>query len=215
MSVSISVTSKPGKEKTLWAWSVSLKAHKFGSSATSNATVGELIAIHSAITTIPEHLDIIFRTRDEKVAEIINKPRTTQNPIVMQIYAMVQRRKGFVRCILVGTNALSEEDKRAIKMLQELSGSGKPKNAVPDPPKRSSVSPSMNARGGSILRPQNKTTVKAVKRKKKREQPLTTGLEDWDDVNVEGLFQKQLPPVLCESCGMPISPLTNECGCSM
>lgn len=207
MSVAISLSSKMGSEKVLWSWSASLKNNKFGSTKTSSTTVGELVAAHSVLSLVPQHLDIIFRTRDKKLAEILsNSHKRTKNPVIAQLFKLIQERKGFVRCVFVSTASMNEEDKRAVKILQTISGGGK---------KPAPISGSTRRPVNSLLKPQGTTRVKAtVTRRKKVEQPLTTGLEDWDDDGPSVVKEKKGKPVMCGSCDAPISPLTNECLCS-
>lgn len=208
MSINLSVSSKLGSDKVLWSWAVSEKNNKFGSTKTSSTSVGLLVAIHSALAYIPPHLDIIIRTNDKKVIAIlenVNKP--TKNPLITTIFNLIKTRKGFVRCLFVSPNSMNTEDKRAIKMLQVISSGGKTQS-----PSR----PAQKKPSNSLLRPPGSKTVRATvtKRAKKIEQPLTTGLEDWDDDGPTVVKEYKGKPVLCESCDAPISPLTNECLCS-
>lgn len=212
MSVSVSLSSRMGSEKVLWSWSVSLKNNKFGSAKSSSVTVGELVAVHSAISAIPQHLDIIFRSTDKKLVEIVGKPnpKYTKNPVIAQIYKMMKDRSGFVRALVVSPGSFVEEDKRAVKILETISGGGKKKSSGAGSPTRKSPNGM-----SSMLRPStSKIKATVTRRPKKVAQPLTTGLEDWgDDIAVVG--EKKGKPVLCDSCHAPISPLTNECLCSV
>lgn len=205
MSIAVSVTSKMGSEKVLWSWSVSTKNNKFGSTKTASPTVGQLVAVHSALSSIPEHLDVVFRSQDKKLVEIMSDPsRKTNNPVINKLFAMVKNRKGFVRCIFVSVQSLKEEDKRAIKIIQTISGGGKKKEPA-----------TARKPANSLLRPSAPKKVKAtVTRKKKIVQPLTTGLEDWEDDSQGVIKEVGKKPVMCGACDAPINPLTNECLCS-
>lgn len=204
MSISVSVNSKLGSDKTLWSWSVSTKNNKFGSTKTKSVTVGALVAVHSALSFIPERMDVIIRTHDKKLAEILSDTsRSTRNPVITKVFAMIRARQGFVRCIFVSPGSMTNEDKRAVKIIQSISGG-------PSKPKGTARKPA-----NSLLRPSGGKTVKGtVTRRRKAADHLTTGLEDWDDV--PGVIGETVQkPVTCESCDAPISPLTNECLCSI
>lgn len=207
MSISVSVTSKLGSDKSLWAWSVSTKNNKFGSTKTKSTTVGALVAVHSALSFIPPNLDVIIRTHDKKIVEILsNVNKSTKNPLISKLFSMIRGRDGFVRCIYVSPAAMKEEDKRAVKIVQTVSGGSRTK----------AVSVGSRSSVNSLIRPSTKTVKVTTKRRKKVEQPLTTGLgEEWDDdYDTRHLYETKAKPVLCGSCDAPISPLTNECMCS-
>lgn len=207
MAVAISLYASEGKDKTLWAWSASEKTYKFGSSATKNLTVGILIAIHSALQTIPAHLDVILRTQDKEVKKVMDSLAQikTKNPVVISIVKEIRKRQGFVRCIFVSQSNLKLDDKRPIAIIRTLSGTNKKPTTPPNVNKKP-----------SLLRPTsgNKTVKATVTRNKKVKQRLTTGLEDWDDGPSMPIIEKP-KTVKCESCNAPISPLTNECLCSL
>lgn len=212
MSVSVSVFSRMGSEKALWSWSVSLKNNKFGSAKTASTTVGGLVAVHSAMSAIPSHMNIIFRSSDKKLVEILSNPRRrTTNPVVLQIFKAIHDRDGFVRALFVSPGSLTEEDKRAIKILDTISGRARGANSA----KGSTTSSLTTRKPNSMLKPGAKKTVRAtVTRRPKVDQPLSTGLEDWDDTVPVVRGERKGKPVMCESCSAPISPLTNECLCS-
>lgn len=213
MAVSVAVYVTEGKGKILWAWSASEKNYKFGSTKTSNTTVGGLIAVHSLLQSIPSHLDIIIRSQDKEVNKIMSNLANmkTNNPVIKHIVSQIKSRQGFLRCIYVSPTNLKLEDKRARAIIATISNGGKK-------PQLSTKSNSSLTSGNSLLRPSSKTkTVTAkVKKPKKVEQKLTTGLEDWDDENAPRVIAPPKPKtVKCDSCNAPISPLTNECLCSV
>lgn len=216
MAVAVSVSSQvTSKKKTIWAWSASEKNHKFGSTQIDSTLIGNFVAVHSALMTIPQEYDVVIRTQYSAVAKVINDPSTkTKNPVVLKIFDIMKIRRGSVRAVVVTPATLTENDKRAYKLTSSITrsrpgaGSSKPK-----------VAP------GGFLSPSKKTTVKVsvsekkapVSRKRKPAEVLYTGLEDdYDDgKSVKDLMAPATgKPVLCESCGGPISPLTNECFCS-
>lgn len=207
MAVSVALYASEGKEKTLWAWSASEKTFKFGSTASKNITIGTLIAIHSALQTIPPHLDVILRTQDKEVKRVMDSLAQirTKNPLIVSIIKEIKKRAGFVRCIFVSPSNLKLDDKRPKAILQTLTGQNK-KPDLKAPPKKSS----------SLLRPTagNKTVKATVTRTKKVKQKLTTGLEDWDEGPSMPVVAKP-KTIKCDSCNAPISPLTNECLCSL
>lgn len=207
MAVTIALYASEGKDKTLWAWSASEKTYKFGSTSSTNTTIGALISIHSALQTIPAHLDVILRTQDKEVKRIMDSLARikTKNPVLISIVKEIRKRQGFVRCMFVSSSNLKLDDKRPKAIIQTLTGQNKkpaiPKNSTPK---------------SSLLRPTsgNKTVKATVTRNKKVKQKLTTGLEDWDEGPSMPVVAKP-KTVKCESCNAPISPLTNECLCSL
>lgn len=211
MSISVAIFSRMGSEKALWSWSVSVKNNKFGSAKTNSTTVGGLVAVHSALAAIPTHLDVVFRSTDKKLVEILSNPRRkTTNPVILQIFKAIHERQGFVRALFVSPGSLTEEDKRAIKILDTISGRARGANSA-----KSSTTSTATRKPNSMLKPGAKKTVRAtVTRKPRINQPLSTGLEDWDDTVPIVIAQRKGKPVLCDSCSAPISPLTNECLCS-
>ncbi|MBC9706692.1 MAG: hypothetical protein H9W81_17415 [Enterococcus sp.] len=216
MAVAVSVSSQStSKKKNIWAWVASEKNRKFGSSHTESAIVGNFIAIHSALMTIPSQYDIVIRTQYSSVAKTINDPtRTTKNPVVLKIFEIMKIRRGTVRAVVVTQATLSDNDKRAYKMTTTLSKgkAGSQTTKIPSVP-------------GSLLSPSKTTKVKVtlsekkapVKRRKPKE-ILYTGVDEFDD---DGKSVKNLmapaagKPVICESCDGPINPLTFECFCSV
>lgn len=215
MAVAVSVSSQlTSKKKNIWAWSASEKNRKFGSAHTESAIVGNFIAIHSALMTIPQQYDVVIRTQYSSVAGTINDPsKMTKNPVILKIFELIKIRRGSVKAVVVSQATLNDNDKRAYKMTSTLSKGGS-----------SSAPAKSNRAPGSLLSPAKKTTVKLtlsekkapVKRRKPKE-VLYTGIDDFDD---DGKSIKDLmapaagKPVICESCSGPISPLTFECFCS-
>lgn len=219
MAVAVSVSSQlTSKKKNIWAWAASEKNRKFGSAHTESTIVGNFIAIHSALMTIPQQYDVVIRTQYTSVANTINDPsKMTKNPVILKIFEIINIRRGSVKAVVVNQSNLNDNDKRAYKMTSTLSkgraGSG---TSAPSRPQNAA---------GSLLSPAKKTTVKLtlsekkapVKRRKPKE-VLYTGIEDFDD---DGKSIKDLmapaagKPVICESCDGPINPLTYECFCSV
>lgn len=218
MAVAVSVSSQiTSKKKTIWAWVASEKNHKFGSSQIDSTLIGNFVAIHSALMTIPQEFDIVIRTQYSAVAKVINDPSTqTKNPVVLKIFEIMNIRRGSVRAVVVKQATLTENDKRAYKMTSSITRGRAGSSSATSKPRTAP---------GGFLSPSKKTTVKvAVSEKKapatKRRKPkevLYTGLEDdYDDgKSVKDLMAPAAgKPVICESCGGPISPLTYECFCS-
>lgn len=209
MAVSVSVSSQTtSQKKSIWAWVVSEKNNKFGSAQTDSAIVGNLLAVHSALLAIPDHLDVIVRTQYKSVTEIINDTdKETKNPIVLKIFQIIKSRRGRVTAQVINQSSVNENDKRAYKMTSVISNSGARKKPA----------------AGSLLSPSKKTNVKVSLSSKKtpstkRKRPaevLITGLEDDYDTPVASVTQPATgKPVLCDSCDGPINPLTFECFCS-
>lgn len=205
MAISVSIASQvTSQKKVIWSWAVSEKNNKFGSIQTESATVGELFAVNSGLESIPEHLDVIIRTRYKAVAEIINNgEKETKNPLVTKIFQRIKWRSGKVTALLVTKTNLSDADRRAYKMTMVVSNK-KPATTNQRKP-------------NSFLSPSKTTRVKVkttTRRPKTTREVLYTGLED-DDTPVPKVIQPAaLKPVLCESCDGPINPLTYECFCS-
>lgn len=210
MAVSVSVSSQTtAQKKTIWAWVVSEKNNKFGSTLTESTVVGNLMAVHSVLLAIPGNLDVIIRTPHKAVAEVLNDPeRDTKNPLVMKIFQIIKSRPGRVSTIVLTQSTLSDNDKKALAMVKQIAnpGGAKKKPAV-----------------GSMLSPSKSTKVKVsvtskkatpVKRRKPKE-VLITGLEDDYDTPFGQVTQPAAEkPVMCDSCDGPINPLTFECFCS-
>ena len=215
MAVAVSVSSQlTSKKKNIWAWAASEKNRKFGSAHTESTIVGNFIAIHSALMTIPQQYDVIIRTQYSAVANAINDPsKTTKNPVVLKVFELMNIRRGSVKAIVVNQSTLNDNDKRAYKMTSTLSKGRAGTTKIQSTP-------------GSLLSPAKKTTVKMtlsekkapVKRRKPKE-VLYTGLEDFDDDGGTSIKDLMAPaagkPVTCESCDGPINPLTYECFCSV
>lgn len=202
MAVSIAISSQTtANKKAMWAWVLSEKHSKFGSTVTESSLVGDFIAMYSALTTIPENYDIVFRTRHKSVADIINDPsKVTKNPVIFKIRQIIEARQGKVTATLVTQSDLSDSDKRCYKMTLVLARQYQQKNTAVR----------------ETVPVKKKPTVRTpVSKRKQPREVLYTGLEDYDE-EIKGVIDNsvKLKPVLCDSCDMPISPLTQECGCS-
>lgn len=202
MAISIAVSSQTTtNKKAMWAWVISEKHSKFGSTVTESSLVGDFIAMYSALTTISSDYDVVFRTRHKNVADIINdSSKITKNPVIFKIRQMIAERNGKVMAVVVNPVSLVESDKRCYKMTLVLANKYQQKNPA--------VREAVPVKKNSTVR------MSVTKRKQSRE-VLYTGLEDYDE-EVKGVIDnsEKLKPVLCHSCDMPISPLTQECGCS-
>lgn len=210
MAVSVSVSSQTtAQKKTIWAWVVSEKNNKFGSTVTDSTVVGNLVAVHSALLAIPGNLDVIIRTPHKAIAEVLNDTdRETKNPLVMKIFQIIKSRPGRVSTVVLTKSTLSDNDKKAMAMVTQI--------ANPGGAKKKPVA-------GSMLSPAKSTKVKVsvsakklapIKRRKPKEM-LITGLEDDYDTPFGQVTQPAAgKPVLCDSCDGPINPLTFECFCS-
>lgn len=201
MAISVSVSSQTtSNKKAIWAWVVSEKHNKFGSTQTESTVIAELIGIYSALTTIPKHHDIVIRTQHKSVADLINDfSKLTKNPVVLQVRKIMDERVGIVRAVITSQASVTESDKRCHKMTLVLSRKYQQKA----PAKTTiSVSPAIKAA--------------PVRKRKQSREVLITGLEDDYDAPVISVTSNEVKhkPVMCESCDMPINPLTKECGCS-
>lgn len=201
MAIAVSVSSQTTtNKKAMWAWVISEKHNKYGSTQTESTVIAELIGIYSALTTIPSHHDIVIRTQHKSVADLINDfSKMTKNPVVLQVRKIMSERSGVVRAVIISSMGATDADKRSHKMTLVLSR--KYQQKVPATTS-TSVSPAIK---GAPVR----------KRKQSRE-VLITGLEDDYDSPVISVKSNEvkLKPVMCDSCDMPINPLTKECGCS-
>lgn len=201
MAISVSVSSQTtSNKKAIWAWVVSEKHNKFGSTQTESTVIAELIGVYSALTTIPAHHDIVIRTQHKPVADLINDfSKMTKNPVVVQVRKIMAERTGLVRAVVTTQGSVTEADKRCHKMTLVLSR--KYQQKVPTKA-TSSVSPAIKAA--------------PVRKRKQSREVLITGLEDDYDAPVIGVTSNEVKhkPVMCDSCDMPINPLTKECGCS-
>jgi hypothetical protein len=204
MAISVSVSSQvTSQKKAIWAWVVSEKTTKFGSTKTELSVVGELVGVYSVLTTLPFDKDIIIRTQQKSVASVINDgEKPTRNPVALKIYELIRERFGSVRAVVVNAATITDNDKRCYKMALVLSHKYQQKNV--------SVAQPTTAR--SILRPA-KTPVQR-KRKQPREL-LVTGLEDDDEINyVTQKVEDKVNTIFCSSCGQPVDPFVPECRCS-
>lgn len=201
MAISVSVSSQTtSNKKAIWAWVVSEKHNKFGSTQTESTVIAELIGVYSALTTIPAHHDIVIRTQHKSVADLINDfSKMTKNPVVVQVRKIMAARTGLVRAVVTTQSSVTDADKRCHKMTLVLSR--KYQQKVP-------------AKTTSTVSPAIKAT--PVRKRKQSREVLITGLEDDYDAPVIGVTSNEvkLKPVMCDSCDMPINPLTKECGCS-
>lgn len=201
MAISVSVSSQTtSNKKAIWAWVVSEKHNKFGSTQTESTVIAELIGVYSALTTIPAHHDIVIRTQHKSVADLINDfSKMTKNPVVVQVRKIMAERTGLVRAVVTSQSSVTDADKRCHKMTLVLSR--KYQQKVPSKT-NISVSPAIKAA--------------PVRKRKQSREVLITGLEDDYDAPVIGVTSNEvkLKPVMCDSCDMPINPLTKECGCS-
>ena len=201
MAISVSVSSQTtSNKKAIWAWVVSEKHNKFGSTQTESTVIAELIGVYSALTTIPAHHDIVIRTQHKSVADLINDfSKMTKNPVVVQVRKIMAERTGLVRAVVTSQSSVTDADKRCHKMTLVLSRKYQQKVHSKT---NISVSPAIKAA--------------PVRKRKQSREVLITGLEDDYDAPVIGVTSNEvkLKPVMCDSCDMPINPLTKECGCS-
>lgn len=221
MAISVSIASKKmTSSKAMWSWVITKDNTKFGASPAGSEVVGEFVAIHSALKFVPEMYSIVFRTRNEYVVDAINNPRKTTNPIAAKIYQLINERQGSVSAVLVSIDKLNLEDKRSLKTVLLLTNSYKTKEEkTAEAAKKASSASSQQKLSASL----KKTTKRAapVKRAKPRPERLTNGLDDWDENETyESIIhatnkEDKGELVTCESCNAPISPLTNECLCSI
>lgn len=202
MAISVSVSSQTtSNKKAIWAWVVSEKHNKFGSTQTESTVIAELIGVYSALTTIPAHHDIVIRTQHKSVADLINDfSKLTKNPVVVQVRKKMAERTGLVRAVVTNQAEVTESDKRCHKMTLVLSH--KYQQKVPPAKVKASASPAIKAA--------------PIRKRKQSREVLITGLEDDYDAPVIGVTSNEVKhkPVMCDSCDMPINPLTKECGCS-
>lgn len=204
MAISVSVSSQvTSQKKAIWAWVVSEKTTKYGSTKTELSVVGELVGIYSALTTLPNDKDIIIRTQQKSVASVINDgEKPTRNPVVLKIYELIRERFGSVRAVVVYSAAITDNDKRCYKMALVLSHKYQQKNAQ--------IAPPTTAR--SILRP---TKAPVQRKRKQSREVLVTGLEDDDEIQyVTQKKEEKGDTIFCSSCNQPINPLVPECRCS-
>lgn len=202
MAISVSVSSQTTtNKKAMWAWVISEKHNKFGSTQTESTVIAELIGIYSALTTIPAHHDIVIRTQHKPVADLINDfSKITKNPVVLKVRKLMSDRTGIVRAVIISSLEATEADKRCHKMTLVLSR--KYQEKVPVKSAAKSVSPAIKAA--------------PVRKRKQSREVLITGLEEDYDAPIVSVTSNEvrLKPVMCDSCDMPINPLTKECGCS-
>lgn len=206
MAISVSVSSQvTSQKKAIWAWVVSEKTTKFGSTKTELSVVGELVGVYSALTTLPFDKDIVIRTQQKSIASIINDgEKPTRNPVVLKIYELLRERFGSVRAVVVNTATITDNDKRCYKMALVLSHKYQ-KQTTP-------IAQPTTAR--SILRPAKAKAPVQRKRKQSREL-LVTGLEDDDEIKyVTQKGGEKVDTIFCSSCGMPVDPFVPECKCS-
>jgi ribosomal protein L23 len=204
MAISVSVSSQvTSQKKAIWAWVVSEKTTKYGSTKTELSVVGELVGVYSALTTLPNDKDIIIRTQQKSIASVINDgEKSTRNPVVLKIYELIRERFGSVRAVVVNTATITDNDKRCYKMALVLSHKYQQKSVqMPQP-----------ATARSILRPAKAPVQR--KRKQSREF-LVTGLEDDDEIKyVTQKEEAKVDTIFCSSCGQPVDPFVPECRCS-
>lgn len=204
MAISVSVSSQvTSQKKAIWAWVVTEKTTKFGSTKTELSVVGELVGIYSALTTLPFDKDIIIRTQQKSVAAVINDgEKPTRNPVALKIYELIRERFGSVSAVVVNAGTITDNDKRCYKMALVLSHKYQQKNVQ--------VAQPTTAR--SVLRP----TKAPVQRKRKQAREfLITGLEDDDEVkSVTQKSDNKVDTIFCSSCGQPVDPFVPECRCS-
>lgn len=204
MAISVSVSSQvTSQKKAIWAWVVTEKTTKYGSTKTELSVVGELVGIYSALTTLPFDKDIIIRTQQKSVASVINDgEKPTRNPVALKIYELMRERFGSVSAVVVNGTTITENDKRCYKMALVLSRKYQQKNVQ--------VAQPTTAR--SILRPAKAPVQR--KRKQSRE-VLVTGLEDDDEIKyVTQKGEEKANTIFCSSCGQPVDPFVPECRCS-
>lgn len=130
MAISVSVSSQvTSQKKAIWAWVVTEKTTKFGSTKTELSVIGELVAIYSALTTLPFDKDIIIRTQQKSVASVINDgEKPTRNPVALKIYELMRERFGSVKAVVVNAATITDNDKRCYKMALVLSHKYQQKN---------------------------------------------------------------------------------------
>lgn len=204
MAISVSVSSQvTSQKKAIWAWVVTEKTTKFGSTKTELSVVGELVGIYSALSTLPVDKDIIIRTQQKSVASVINDgEKPTRNPVALKIYQLMRERFGSVSAVVVNAGTITENDKRCYKMALVLSHKYQQK----------SVQVAQPATTRSVLRP----TKAPVQRKRKQAREfLVTGLEDDDEImSVTQKVADKVDTIFCSSCGQPVDPFVPECRCS-
>ena len=204
MAISVSVSSQiTSQKKAIWAWVVSEKTTKYGSTKTELSVVGELVGIYSVLSTLPADKDIVIRTQQKAVASVINDgEKPTRNPVALKIYELIRGRLGSVRAVAVTADTVTENDKLCYKMALVLSRKYQQKNAQVAEP--TTVK--------SLLRPAKQPVQR--KRKAQRE-VLITGLEEYDEIRATPQKKEDKGEMIaCSSCGMPVNPYVPECRCS-
>lgn len=208
MAISVSVSSQvTSQKKAIWAWVVTEKTTKYGSTKTELSVVGELVGIYSALTTLPFDKDIIIRTQQKSVASVINDgEKPTRNPVALKIYELIRERFGTVTAVVVSAATITENDKRCYKMALVLSHKYQQKNMQ--------IAQPTTAR--SLLRPAKASAKAPVQRKRKQpREVLVTGLEDDDEIKyVTQKVEDKVDTIFCSSCGQPVDPFVPECRCS-
>lgn len=204
MAISVSVSSQvTSQKKAIWAWVVTEKTNKYGSTKTELSVVGELVGIYSALTSLPFDKDIIIRTQQKSVASVINDgEKPTRNPVALKIYELMRERFGSVSAVVVNGATITDNDKRCYKMALVLSRKYQQKGVQAAQP--------ITAR--SVLHPAKAPVQR--KRKQSRE-ILVTGLEDDDEIKyVTQKGEDKANTIFCSSCGQPVDPFVPECRCS-